>query len=143
MMTNKQIILASRPKGMPAEDNYRFVETAIPEVNEGQVRVRTLYLSVDPYMRGRMNEGKSYVPPYKLEEVISGGAVGQVEESRHENLKAGDFVSGRWGWQQYTVADGAKVIKIDPGHAPLTTAIGVLGMTGLTAYFGLLDIGKP
>jgi NADPH-dependent curcumin reductase CurA len=90
-----------------------------------------------------MNEGKSYVPPYKLEEVISGGAVGQVEESRHENLKAGDFVSGQWGWQQYTVADGAKVIKIDPGDAPLTTAIGVLGMTGLTAYFGLLDIGKP
>jgi NADPH-dependent curcumin reductase CurA len=143
MMTNKQIILASRPKGMPAEDNYRFVETALPEVNEGQVLVRTLYLSVDPYMRGRMNEGKSYVPPYKLEEVISGGAVGQVEESRHENLKAGDFVSGQWGWQQYTVADGAKVIKIDPGRAPLTTAIGVLGMTGLTAYFGLLDIGKP
>jgi NADPH-dependent curcumin reductase CurA len=141
MMTNKQIILASRPKGMPAEDNYHFVETALPEVNEGQVRVRTLYLSNRSLLRGRMNEGKSYVAPYKLEEVISGGAVGQVEESRHENLKAGDFVSGQWGWQQYTVADGAKVIKIDPGRA--STAIGVLGMTGLTAYFGLLDIGKP
>jgi NADPH-dependent curcumin reductase CurA len=143
MKTNKQIILVSRPKGMPTIENYRFVETTLPEVNESQVRVRTLYLSVDPYMRGRMNEGKSYVPPFKLEEVIAGGAVGQVEESRHENFKAGDFVSGQWGWQQYTVTDGAKLFKIDPDRAPLTAALGVLGMTGLTAYFGLLDIGKP
>jgi NADPH-dependent curcumin reductase CurA len=143
MKTNEQIILVSRPKGMPVKENFRFVETTLPEVNEGQVRVRTLYLSVDPYMRGRMNEGKSYVPPFILEEVIAGGAVGQVEESKHQNLKAGDFVSGQWGWQTYTVADGSKLMKIDPERAPITTALSVLGMTGLTAYFGLLDIGKP
>jgi NADPH:quinone reductase len=143
MKTNKQIVLVSRPKGEPRMENFRMVETALPDVNEGEVRIRTLYLSVDPYMRGRMNEGKSYVPPFKLEEVIAGGAIGQIEESRHEKLKAGDFVSGSWGWQQYAVVDGAKLIKVDPAQAPLTAALGVLGMTGLTAYFGLLDIGKP
>jgi NADPH-dependent curcumin reductase CurA len=142
-MRNQQIILTSRPKGMPTMEQFRFAEAPIPEVGEGQALVRTLYISVDPYMRGRMNEGKSYVPPFQLNEVITGGAVGQVVESKEPDLRPGDFVSGQWGWQTYTVTDAQKLIKLDLAPAALPMALGVLGMTGLTAYFGLLDIGKP
>jgi NADPH-dependent curcumin reductase CurA len=143
MITNRQIVLAGRPKGMPGLEHFRFVDAPLPEPALGQALVRTLYLSVDPYMRGRMNEGKSYVPPYPLNEVISGGSIGQVVESKHEGLKPGDLVSGQWGWQQYATANAARLSKIDTNLAPITTSLGVLGLTGLTAYFGLLDIGKP
>src|SRR4051794_10570093 len=118
MEKNRQIVLVSRPKGMPTMDQFRFVDSALPVAADGQALVRTLYISVDPYMRGRMNESKSYVPPFKLDEVITGGSVGQVVESKHAGLKPGDFVSGQWGWQLYTAADAERLIRIDPNLAP-------------------------
>lgn len=145
---NKKIILASRPSGMPTGDNFKIVDTEMPQAAEGEVIVRTLYLSVDPYMRGRMNEGKSYVEPFELNEVITGGGVGEIVESRSGNFQVGDIVAGYMGWQLYSAAKGdagtpASLIKIDPALAPVTTALGILGMPGLTAYFGLFDIGRP
>lgn len=141
--SNTQILLASRPTGMPTQDNFKFVETTIPTLSEGEVLIKTLYLSVDPYMRGRMNDQKSYSPPFKLNEVIQGGAVGEVVESKDPSLQKGDIITGMLGWQHYTAAPAKQVRKIDPKVAPITTALGILGMPGLTAYFGLLDIGKP
>jgi len=145
---NKQILLASRPAGMPTADNFKFVEAPIPQPADGEVLIRTLYLSVDPYMRGRMSDRKSYVAPFALNEVITGGVIGEVVESRAENFKAGDIVTGMLGWQLYSIArgDGADISsirKVDPQLAPVTTALGVLGVPGLTAYFGLMDIGQP
>lgn len=145
---NKQILLASRPAGMPTADNFKFVELPIPQPSDGEVLIRTLYLSVDPYMRGRMSDRRSYVAPFEVGEVITGGVIGEVVESRAENFKAGDIVTGMLGWQLYSVArgDGADISsirKVDPQLAPVTTALGVLGMPGLTAYFGLMDIGQP
>jgi NADPH-dependent curcumin reductase CurA len=140
---NQQIRLFSRPKGMPTKENFQLVETPIGQTSEGEVLVRTLYLSVDPYMRGRMSDRKSYVPPYPLNEVITGGAVGEVIQSKTAAFKKGDIVLGNWGWQKYAVVSGKQVRKIDPEIAPITTALGVLGMPGLTAYFGLLEIGQP
>jgi NADPH-dependent curcumin reductase CurA len=143
MTPNRQILLASRPKGMPTRDVFAMREAPVPEPGDGQALVRTLYLSVDPYMRGRMNEGKSYVPPFELGEVVTGGVVGQVVASRSPALNPGDMVMGAMGWQDYSVAPAAKLRRIDPALAPISTALGVLGMPGLTAYFGLLDIGHP
>ncbi|HEY1403365.1 MAG TPA: NADP-dependent oxidoreductase, partial [Pyrinomonadaceae bacterium] len=145
---NRKIILASRPAGMASVDNFKIIDAEMPRPAEGEVLLRTLYLSVDPYMRGRMNEGKSYVAPFELNEVITGGVVGEVVESRTGNFQAGDIVAGHLGWQLYSVATGegsgaASLTKIDPALAPITTALGILGMPGLTAYFGLLDIGRP
>ena len=145
---NRKIILASRPSGMPSVDNFEIVDAEMPRPAEGEVLVKTLYLSVDPYMRGRMNEGKSYVAPFELNEVIEGGCVGEVVESRSGNFQAGDIVAGYLGWELYSVAKGeqgtpASLTKVDPALAPVTTALGILGMPGLTAYFGLLDIGRP
>lgn len=143
--TNKRILLASRPAGMPTLDNFEIVETEAPGPEDGEILIRTLYLSVDPYMRGRMSDRKSYVPPFAVGEVITGGVVGEVVESRADAYQTGDIVTGMLGWQLYTVAKGdeASLRKIDPAAAPVTTALGVLGMPGLTAYFGLLDIGRP
>lgn len=142
---NRSIRLVSRPAGMPALDNFEIVETEVPRPDEGEVLIRTLYLSVDPYMRGRMSERKSYVPPFALNEVVTGGVVGEVVESRAEAYASGDIVTGMLGWRLYQTAkgDAASLRKIDPRLAPVTTALGVLGMPGLTAYFGLLDIGRP
>ncbi len=143
--TNKKILLASRPVGVPALDNFEIVETEVPRPGEGEVLIRTLYLSVDPYMRGRMSDRKSYVPPFAVGEVVTGGAVGEVVESRSDSFQTGDIVTGMLGWQLYQTAkgDAASIRKIDARLAPVTTALGVLGMPGLTAYFGLLDIGRP
>lgn len=143
LMQNKQILLNSRPAGMPTTDNFRVEETAVPQPADGEVMLRTLYLSVDPYMRSRMNDRKSYVPPFALNEVIVGGAVGEVLESRTSSFQAGDIVMGMLGWRLYSTAKAKELRKIDPKIAPLTTALGVLGMPGLTAYFGLLDICNP
>ncbi|MDQ1592209.1 MAG: NADPH:quinone reductase [Pyrinomonadaceae bacterium] len=145
---NKKIVLASRPNGLPTVDSFRVVDAEMPRPAEGEVLLKTLYLSVDPYMRGRMNEGKSYVEPFELNEVITGGVVGEVVESRSENFQAGDIVAGYLGWQLYQVATGDRatvtsITKVDPSLAPVSTALGILGMPGLTAYFGLLDIGRP
>ncbi|WP_026678711.1 NADP-dependent oxidoreductase [Fictibacillus gelatini] len=143
MEKNKQILLVSRPKGTPTIENFKFIETDIKAPADGEVLIRTLYLSVDPYMRGRMSGRKSYVPPYELNEVVQGGVVGEVVESKSDQFKKGDIVLGNLGWQTYSVVSADRIGKIDPDLAPITTALGVLGMTGLTAYFGLLDIGQP
>ncbi|GGB40104.1 putative NADP-dependent oxidoreductase YfmJ [Fictibacillus barbaricus] len=142
-MKNEKILLVNRPKGTPQKSDFRFEEAAVPELQNDQVLVKTIYLSVDPYMRGRMSDRKSYIPPFELNEVISGGVVGQVVESRSGELAEGDFVIGNLGWQRYNAVSDAEVRKLDPSLAPLTANLGVLGMTGLTAYFGLLDIGNP
>ncbi|MEP6706554.1 MAG: NADP-dependent oxidoreductase [Pyrinomonadaceae bacterium] len=141
-MQNKEIRLASRPTGMPTVDNFQIVETEAPKPNDGEVLVRTLYMSVDPYLRGRMREGRSYIAPFQVGDVISNAAVAQVVESRSLKFQPGDIVTGMLGWRLYNVAKAEGLMKVPPG-APVTTALGVLGMPGLTAYFALLDIGQP
>ncbi|MBC7134201.1 MAG: NADP-dependent oxidoreductase [Oceanibaculum nanhaiense] len=143
MTMNRQITLASRPVGAPTPDNFKLVETQVPTPERGQVLVKALYLSLDPYMRGRMSDAKSYAPSVQIGEVMTGGAVGRVVDSRHPGFKAGDIVEGRIGWQEYGLVEGGMLRKVDPNVAPISTALGVLGMPGLTAYFGLFEIGKP
>ena len=142
-MLNKEIRLAGRPAGMPTLDNFNIVDADITQLNDGEVSVRTLYISVDPYLRGRMREGRSYVPPFEVGEVIVSGVVGEVVESRAPEFAPGDIVTGMLGWRLYNVARAPELRKVDPRVAPITTALGVLGVPGLSAYFGLLDIGKP
>ena len=141
-MQNKEIRLASRPVGIPTLENFQYVETTMPRPASDEVLVRMRYLSVDPYLRGRMREGKSYIEPFKVGEVIQSGGVGEVIESNSANLKSGDLVSGMFGWRLFDVAKADVVMKLIPGVSP-STALGVLGMPGLTAYFGLLDVGQP
>ena len=140
---NKQVTLAARPSGMPKESDFKLVETPVQQPGPGEILVRVVYLSVDPYMRGRMNDVKSYAPPVRIGEVMGGGAVGKVIASQNPQFSVGDFVEGMFGWQQYAIANGKGVRKLDPSLAPVSTALGILGMPGLTAYFGLLDIGNP
>ena len=142
-MKNKQILLASRPRGMPTLDNFSIVDAEVPEPKDGEVLLRTRFLSVDPYMRGRMRDQKSYVPPFALNDVIAGGVVAEVIESRAPALQPGNIVTGLLGWRLYSVAKAEELRRVNPNIAPVTTALGVLGMPGLTAYFGLLDIGQP
>jgi len=142
-MENKEIRFASRPAGLPTAENFQLVAADVPSVNEGEVHVRTTYISVDPYLRGRMRAGKSYVPPFEIGEVIRSGVVGEVVESRAPGFEKGDTVTGMLGWRLHNVVKSEELRKIDPRLAPVTTALGVLGMPGLTAYFGLLDIGQP
>jgi NADPH-dependent curcumin reductase CurA len=141
--TNRQILLVKRPKGMPDESNFMLREIPVPRPGNGQVQIKTKYISVDPYMRGRMNDRKSYLPPFKLNEAISGGVVGEVTETHSNGLSKGDFVTGMLPWQDCSIAEGKTLHKVDPSIAPISTALGLLGLTGITAYFGLLDIGKP
>ncbi|MCZ8522104.1 MULTISPECIES: NADP-dependent oxidoreductase [Paenibacillus] len=143
MPVNQQILLASRPEGMPSEKHFLYRESSLPVPGDGEALIRTLYLSVDPYMRGRMSGRKSYIPPFAVGEMISGGIVARVESSRTTELQEGDLVLGNLGWQRYGVVKPSQVNKLDPSLAPVTTALGILGMPGLTAYFGLLDIGRP
>ena len=140
---NRQILLANRPVGMPKASDFLLNETSIPTPADGQVLCETLYLSLDPYMRGRMSPSKSYAKPVEINEVMTGGTVGKVIESRDPNLKAGDIVFGYGGWQDYWVHNGKTLKNVDPDIAPISTATGVLGMPGVTAYTGLLNIGKP
>ena len=142
-MKNKQILLASRPRGMPTLDNFSIVDAEVPEPKDGEVLLRTRFLSVDPYMRGRMRDQKSYVPPFALNEVIVGGVVAEIIESRAPAFQPGNIVTGLLGWRLYSVAKAEELRRVNPNIAPVTTALGVLGMPGLTAYFGLLDIGQP
>lgn len=128
---------------MPNESCFKLATTSLPQPADGQLLVRTRFISVDPYMRGRMIDHKLYVPPFQLNEVLNGGVVGDVVESKSNNFGKGDVVVGNLGWQDYSVAGEKEVRKINPDIAPVSTALGVLGMTGLTAYFGLLDIGQP
>jgi NADPH-dependent curcumin reductase len=140
--TNLQVLLASRPHGWPTEDNFRVVESAMPRIGDGEVLVRGLYLSLDPYMRGRMNDAPSYVPPVQVDAVMCGEVAGEVIESRHPKYAVGDRVAGDLGWQQYAVSTGKGLRKLAP-VTPLTAQLSVCGMPGVTAYVGLLDIGKP
>jgi NADPH-dependent curcumin reductase CurA len=140
---NRKIVLAGRPMGWPKLSDFELVEDPVPEPGDGEFLVRNLFLSLDPYQRGRMNEGPSYAASVGLGEAMVGGAVGEIEQSRHPGFKRGDTVVGRFGWQLYAVSDGRGVRQVDPGLAPVSTALGILGMPGLTAYFGLLDIGRP
>ena len=140
---NRQILLANRPVGMPKASDFRLEESSIPTPAVGQVLCKTLYLSLDPYMRGRMSLSKSYVPSVEINEVMTGGTVGEVIESKDSEFHAGDIVFGYGGWQDYWVLKGKTLNKVDPDIAPISTATGVLGMPGVTAYTGLLNIGKP
>ena len=143
MSDNQQIHLVSRPTGLPTPDNFEIVDAARPQIEDGEVLVRALYLSVDPYMRGRMSDRASYVPPFKLNETIGGAGVGEVVESKFEGLQRGDIVMGHLKWQRFAVLSGKELLKVDAERAPISTALGILGMTGLTAYFGLLEICQP
>jgi NADPH-dependent curcumin reductase CurA len=137
----RQIVLASRPSGMPAEENFALAETARPGLAEGEVRVRNLFMSVDPYMRGRMNDVKSYVPPFRLGEPLEGGAIGEVTESRSPGLAPGDLVMHMLGWREEAVLPARQARQVTPADGLSPSAyLGVLGMTTLTAYVGLLDI---
>ena len=143
---NKQIHLVSRPKGEATADNFRLVEAPVPEPGEGQVLVRTHYLSLDPYMRGRMNDAKSYAQPQPLDQVMQGGTVGEVVASKHPNYRAGDKVVTFGGWQEYSLADAAtpgSLRKVDTTHVPLSAYLGAVGMPGVTAWYGLLKICEP
>ncbi|NEY31177.1 zinc-binding dehydrogenase [Streptomyces sp. PRKS01-65] len=135
---NREWHLLSRPVGWPKPEDFALVEAEMPEPGEGQVLVRNRYLSVDPYMRGRMSAAKSYVAPFELGKVMQGGAVGEVVASRAEGFSVGDHVLHFFGWREYAAVDARHAVKVDPEAAPLSTYLGVLGMTGLTAYAGLL-----
>ncbi|MCA0150023.1 NADP-dependent oxidoreductase [Rossellomorea vietnamensis] len=139
----QQIQLVSRPEGMPVKEDFLYKEIDVPQPSNGEVLVKTIYLSVDPYMRGRMSDAKSYVEPFKLNEALAGGVVGEIVESKSEHFQKGDFVVGMLPWQEYSVAKEKEVRTIDPDVAPISTYLSILGMTGLTAYFGLMDIGQP
>ena len=140
---SREIRLKNRPVGLPAESDFELAEVTIPEVHAGELLVQNIYMSVDPYMRGRMYDRKSYVPPFQLNQPLEGGCVGRVVESKNEQFKAGDFVLGMLGWREYFISEGSGITKIDPDLAPIQAYLGTLGMPGLTAYVGLLDIGKP
>ena len=141
--TNRQIVLAARPVGPPKETNFRLVERPVPMPAEGELLVRTIWLSLDPYMRLRMGTDLRYYPPIPLGDVIVGGAVSRVVESRHPKFAPGDIVDDYTGWQDYAIAQGASARKVNPALGPLSTAVGVLGMPGLTAYLGLVKVGRP
>jgi NADPH:quinone reductase len=140
---NRKILLASRPVGMPDASNFSMIEENIPEIKEGEVLIRTQFLSVDPYMRGRMSAAKSYAKPYEVDEPFLGGLVGKIVESQNSRFEVGQFVEGRLEWAEYNVSDGSAIRKINPEVAPVSTALHVLGMPGLTAYLGLTYIGEP
>ena len=140
---NHQIRLAARPVGLPKRGDWQFTETPLPEPGDGEVLAKVLYLSLDPAMRGWMNEGKSYIAPVGIGEVMRAGAVGRVVASRHPGFAVGDHVSGSLGVQEYAALDAARLFKVDRKLAPLPTFLNTLGMPGMTAYFGLLDVGAP
>jgi NADPH-dependent curcumin reductase CurA len=140
--TNRQVRLASRPSGWVTEENFTLTEEALPEAGDGQVLVRNIFMSVDPYMRGRMNDTKSYVPPFQVGEVLQAGVVGQVTASNNADFAEGDYVVGMLGWENYSLSDGAQLRKIEAGTVPLSYHLGILGMPGMTAYVGLHKIAE-
>lgn len=143
MPRNRRIVLAARPKGEPKDTDFRLEEVDVPTPGDGQILLRTLYLSLDPYMRGRMNAGPSYAAPVEINDVMEGGTIGEVVESKAPDLRPGDIVLAYSGWQEYAVANAPHLQKLDPSQAPVSYFLGVLGMPGMTAYTGLLHIGQP
>ena len=140
---NRQVRLKSRPTGEPSAANFELADAPVPEAKDGEVLRRTIYMSLDPYMRGRMSDAKSYATPVKIGDVMGAHTVSEVIESKNPAFKKGDFVTGYDGWQSYGVSPGKELRKLDPKAAPISTAIGVLGMPGMTAFVGLMDIGQP
>ena len=139
---NKQIRLVSRPSGWVTEENFTITEEALPEPGNGQLLLRNIFMSVDPYMRGRMNDTKSYVPPFAIGEVLQAGVVAQVAASNHADYAEGDYVVGMLGWENYSLSDGAELRKIEAGSVPMSYHLGILGMPGMTAYVGLHTIAQ-
>lgn len=142
-LRQRRWVLASRPHGEPVADNFRLEEATVPGPAEGEVLLRTVYLSLDPYMRGRMSDAPSYSPPVELGAVMVGGTVSRVEQSRHPNFKTGEWVLGYSGWQSYDVSNGDGLVKLGDAPEHPSWSLGILGMPGFTAYMGLLDIGQP
>jgi NADPH:quinone reductase len=142
-MNAKQIVLASRPKGLPGKKTFRTETVSLPELEDGEVLVKGLYYSVDPYMRGRMNDVKSYSPPYQVNAPVVGGVIGEIEDTKSDDFKKGDKITGMFPWSTKFIVPAKALRKIDIDIAPASYYLGILGMPGLTAYFGMLEIGKP
>lgn len=140
---NRQFHLAAIPQGMPIESDFQLVDAQLPTAGPGQILVKIAFWSVDPYMRGRINGVRTYVDPVLVGDLMEGGTIGQVIDSKNERYQPGDYVLGVWGWQEYAVSDGQGLQKLNPQLAPVSTALGVLGMPGMTAYFGFLEICQP
>src|ERR1700746_4186998 len=140
---NRQGLLKRRPTGAPIPDDFAIAEAPLPDLGEGEVLVRGIYLSLDPYMRGRISGVRSHARPVEVGAVIEGRVVGEVARSRDPAFRPGDYVLGGFGWQLFSAVPGSGLLKLDPADAPLSTALGVLGMPGLTAYVGLDEIGRP
>ncbi len=139
---NRRVLLASRPEGPVTRDNFELDEQAVPDPGDGQLLIRNLYMSVDPYMRGRMNDVESYISPFQVGQPLEAGVVGRVARSRHPAFREGDHVSGLLRWEEYSTSDGQGLHKVDPDLAPLSYYLGILGMPGMTAYVGLVGIGQ-
>ncbi len=139
----QRIVLAARPQGEPKPEDFRLETAPVPEPGEGEFLVKIIWLSLDPYMRGTMDDAKSYRKPVEIGGVMGGGCVGQIVKSNNPKFAVGDYVNGQFGWQSHAISNGAGVRKLDPANAPISTALGILGMPGLTAYVGLLDHAKP
>ncbi len=140
---NRRITLAARPEGVPKKSDFQLIETQIPTPGNSELLLQSIYLSLDPYMRGRMNDTKSYAKPVAIGDVMEGGVVAKVVASNNAGFTEGDIVFGYLGWQEYALSDGKGLRKLDPSQAPVSTALGILGMPGMTAYTGLANIGKP
>lgn len=141
-MTNKQIILKKRPIGLPTKDTWELIKSETPELKEGEFLIQCEYISLDPAMRGWLNNTRSYIPPVQINEVMRAGGVGKIIDSNNEYFKVGEFVYGQTGVQQFVITNGKGYHKVDPNLAPLPMYTGTLGMTGMTAYFGILDVGE-
>jgi NADPH-dependent curcumin reductase CurA len=140
---NKVILFNKRPVGKPTMEDFKFVKEEMPEAANGQVLLKTLYVSVDPYLRGRMTSAKSYIPPFELDKPLQSAVVAEVVDSKHDDFKAGDYVTGMLEWKEFQVSNGSGLNKVDGDTASLSAYLGILGMTGLTAYFGLTEIAHP
>jgi len=140
---NQTILLNKRPSGKPQITDFKFTSEEKPQILSGKILLKTVYVSVDPYLRGRMNDTKSYIPPFELNKPISSGIIAEVVESKSSEFKTGDYVSGMLEWKEYQKSSGEGLMKIDSKEAPLSAYLGILGLTGLTAYLGLSEIGKP
>jgi NADPH-dependent curcumin reductase CurA len=140
---NRQVLLRRRPTGTPSTEDFEIADAPMPDPGEGEVLIRGIYLSLDPYMRGRMSAARSYAKPVDIGAVMEGRVVGQIARSRDPNFRDGDYVLGGYGWQLYSAVSASGLLRLDPDEAPLSIALGVLGMPGLTAYVGLSEIGRP